>query len=62
MVGTLLNVLGKVVLSMGMKLVAEEALEDLIIWAMEKLAASTKTKVDDELAAIVKKHLKDEVK
>jgi len=44
-------------LSMGMKLMAGPAIEELFIWLAETLAKSTKTTVDDELVAIIKKNL-----
>jgi len=47
----------RVLMSIAVKLVAEKALEDLLIFLLVKLSESTKTQVDDELLAIVRKHL-----
>ncbi len=58
MAQVVLKVLGGIL----MKLLAEKALEDLIIFGMEKLAQSTNSKVDDDLVAIVKKAIKGEQK
>ena len=44
------GVIGKVLLS----LLTEKALKTLLFWLLEKLAKSSKTKVDDELLEIVK--------
>jgi hypothetical protein len=60
MLSILTSALGKVLLSIAVKLVAEDALEDLLIFGLAKLAGSTKTAVDDELLALVKKHLEKE--
>ena len=57
MLSTLAGLLPKVLLSIAMKLLTEEALEALIIFALDKLAKSTKTTVDDELVVFVKKSL-----
>lgn len=54
MLTTLVALVPKVLMSIGMKLLSEKLLEQLILWGFEKLAASTKTKVDDELYAMVK--------
>lgn len=53
-----MSILLKTLLSLGIKLLTEKYLEELIIWILTKLAKSTKTKVDDELVEITKKHLK----
>lgn len=53
----LLAMLPKVLMSLGMRLLSEKLLEELLIWLLEKLAASSKTKVDDELLEMVKKAL-----
>ena len=39
------------------RLLTEKALEDLLLWAAEKLAASSESKMDDELVAKIKGHL-----
>ena len=57
MVATLLALVPKVLLSIGMRLLSEAVLEQLLVWVLEKLAASTKTKVDDELLEMVKSAL-----
>ena len=59
MMSTLLALLPKVLLSIGMRLLSEEMLENLLLWALEKLSQSTKTKVDDEIFAMIKKALED---
>lgn len=48
---------GKLLLSIVLKMVSSDALEDLLIWALENLARATNTKIDDELVEIVKKYL-----
>jgi len=57
MIATLLALVPKVLLSIGMRLLSEAVLEQLLVWVLEKLAASTKTKVDDELLEMVKSAL-----
>lgn len=57
MLATLAALLPKVLMSIGIKLLSESVLEKLILFAAEKLAKSTKTRVDDELFEIVKKAL-----
>lgn len=47
----------KALMGMGAKLLTEQLIEELVVWGMDLLAKSTKTKVDDELAEMVKKHL-----
>jgi len=54
----LLAMLPKVLLSIGMKLLSEKLVEELLIWGVGKLAKATKTKVDDELYEIVVSKLK----
>jgi hypothetical protein len=51
------SILFKLATSIALKLLTSEALQDLLIWTVEKLAASTKTNVDDELVVMIKKHL-----
>lgn len=51
------SILFKLISSVALKLLTSEALQDLLIWSVEKLASSTKTHVDDELVAMIKKHL-----
>ena len=57
--GAIISVLGKVLLGMGMKLVAAEVVEELLIWVLGRLVLLTDSKVDDELLELVKKHLED---
>jgi hypothetical protein len=40
-----------------MKLLTAAALEDFLIFVAAKVAAHTDTKADDELVAMIKKHL-----
>lgn len=47
-------VVSKILMGIGLKLLSEKVIEDLILFAFEKLSQSTKTKVDDELLKIVK--------
>lgn len=47
----------KVLVTLGTKLLAEAALTELFIFMAQKLAESTKTKADDQLVEIIKKHL-----
>ena len=49
----------KTLVSIGTKLLTEALLEELIIFTLEKLSKSTKSKADDELVSIIKKHLED---
>lgn len=56
---TLIMALGQVLTTMLVKLLAESALEDLLLFALKKMSESTKTAVDDELVAIVEKHLQN---
>ena len=56
----MLAVLPKVLLSLGMKLLSEKLVEELLLWSLGKLADMTKTKVDDELYQLVTKHLNKE--
>lgn len=53
-ISALVTLLPKVLLSIGIRMLSEETIEKLLIWGMEKLAASTKTTVDDELLQMVK--------
>ena len=48
----------KTLMSMGMKLLTEAFIEDIILWGMKKLSESSKTKVDDELYKKVEKTLR----
>jgi len=57
-VNILLTLLPKVIGSLFMRLLSEKLLEELILWGLKKLAASTKTRVDDELYAMAEKQLK----
>jgi len=58
--GIVFSVIGKALVTMGMKLLAEEFIEDIIIWGAKKLAASTKSKADDELVARIEQQLKSQ--
>ena len=53
----LIALLPKILLSLGIRLLNEKLVEELLIWGIGKLAASTKTNVDDELYEMVKKAL-----
>lgn len=53
----IITALSKLLMSLLVKLLAESALEDLLVFLLKKLSESTKTQVDDELLAIVQKHL-----
>ena len=57
-----ISVISKALLSLGMKLLSEKLLEQLIVFSLGKLAESTKTKVDDKIFKIVKEHLEGEEK
>ncbi len=48
----------KVMASLVMRLVTAQAVEDLVLFLLKKLAANTASVADDELVAIVEKHLK----
>ncbi len=50
---------GKTLLNIGVKFLAEEFLEELFVWGAKELAKSTKTKADDELVAKIEEHLAD---
>ena len=61
---TLAALLPKVLMSIGMRLLSEKLLEELILFGLKKLSESTKTKVDDEIFKMVeealnKKHKED---
>lgn len=58
MLSTVATTLLKVIASLVMKLVTAQAIEDLVLFLLKKLAASTESKADDELLIIVEKHLK----
>lgn len=47
----------KALMGIVMKLLASQALEDLLLWGMDSLANSTKTNVDNELVAVVRRYL-----
>ncbi len=53
----IITALSKLLMSILVKLLAESALEDLLLFLLKKLSESTKTQVDDELLAICQKHL-----
>lgn len=57
MLATIATAAGKAILSIVMKLATAEAIEELMIWAMEKAAAITETKIDDELVAKIKERV-----
>lgn len=52
-----MSMVAKMLVAIGIKLLKESVLEDILIWALESLAESTKTKVDDKIVDIVKKGL-----
>ena len=52
-----ISVVSKALLSLGMKLLSEKLLEQLIVYSLGKLAESTKTSIDDEIYKLVKGHL-----
>lgn len=43
--------------SLGMRLLTAAALEDFLLFVAKKVASHTDTKADDELVAIIEKHL-----
>jgi hypothetical protein len=47
----------QILLGMAMKLLTSAALEELLVFVARKAAAHTETKADDELVAIIEKHL-----
>lgn len=51
--------LAKILMGLGMKLLTSDAILDLLLFALEKGAAQSKVKWDDELVEIVKKHLEE---
>ena len=55
---TVLSLAGSVILKaaarIGLSLLMGKHMEDFLIWVAEKVAASTRTTVDDELVKIVK--------
>ena len=59
MINALFAMVPKVLFSIGMKVLSEKLLEELLLWSLQKLAESSKTTVDDELFAMVKKALED---
>ena len=48
----------KALVSIGTKLLTEALIEELVVFTLDKISKSTKSKADDELVAMVKKHLK----
>lgn len=57
MIAALGSVAGKALMSMGMKLLAKEVIEDLILWLLKKWAQNSEAKWDDELVKMVEEHL-----
>ena len=53
----MLTILLKAVTGIGMKLLSEKLVMELIVWAMGKLVKSTKNKWDDELYDLAKSEL-----
>lgn len=53
----LITMIPKILMSIGMKLLSEKLIEELLLWALGKLSMMTKTKVDDEIYEMVMKHL-----
>lgn len=58
----LLTLIPKVLLSLGMKLLSEKLIEDLLIWGLGKLAGMTKTDIDDQIYQMVVDHLDEKKK
>jgi hypothetical protein len=56
----LLGAIGKVLMGMAVKMMASAAIEEMILWSLRKLVQATDSKADDQLLAIVEKHLKGE--
>jgi hypothetical protein len=52
-----MTLLMKIGMGILVKIATESALTELLMFGLRQLAASTKTKVDDDLVAIVEKHL-----
>ena len=52
-----MQVVVKLLMGLGVKLLTEKFLEDLLIILLEKLASSTKTAVDDKVVAAMKEQL-----
>ncbi len=55
----IMMMLGKTLLSMLMKLLAAQAIEDLILFGLKKLVDNTESNVDNELYDIVQKYMKE---
>lgn len=53
-------VLLQIFAGMAMKLLTTKAVEDLTLFALDKLSKATESKVDDELVTIVKRAIKGE--
>ena len=58
--GTLLSVAAKTAMGIGMRLLSEKLIEEIILWGLKKLALSSKTKIDDELYQMVEKALEED--
>ena len=54
------GMLGKVLLGMLMKLLAAQAIEDLVLFALKKLVDNTESVVDNDLYEIVEKYVRGE--
>lgn len=52
-----MSIIIKALSSLGLRLLSEKLIEELILWGLEKLAKSSKTRVDDELLEMAKRHL-----
>lgn len=59
MFGTALSVLGKVLMSMGARLLTAEFFEWAILFAAKKYVESTETKADDEWYVKVEKMMEE---
>lgn len=54
-----MQLLLKILMSIGMKLLTSDAILDMLLFVLEKGAEASKVKWDDELVVIVKKHLEE---
>lgn len=59
MISIIGSALLKALTSIGMALIAGDRLEDLLIWMAEKLAGMTKSSIDDEAVAQIKKAVEE---
>lgn len=54
----MMSVIMKMIMGLGVRLLTEKFLEELLLLGLKKLSESTKTKIDDEIFSIVEKHIK----